>query len=521
MKAVPDTWLRQIEENLALAAAGATPDAFAVVSGSPADARHWAEHFHHHAADLFGGADPGRIRSLVEAVPKGSLLGTLAAWAELRDEVPADGITLLSLLFGAGKRLSPFTQALGNRKAALRVPRRGPVTGDFLAVADLVVMFSTSLVEFLRTAGFRGALIRWGDEVQLPGVDFPEPGDLPGPLDGFRLAWFTDPTPQLAVEKDWLVVDPGTGLLAATLPRQPQESLLRRLEAMDMAGHRLAVNLGSLAVSSHLLDAAADVFAAEVADPSARVDWDPYFWVAFQTDEPGWDAARAAEAELGRTGIARLETALPAFAAKARAVRGRLADSAGRPPAVYVVDYGTPYWFDCGLQPTLRRALLSLTRATPEGAATRALLDVPAAPDAAGNRIVGSHVAPGAALRNSVVIDSEITSPAAVLDGAVVVGSRLAEARIPRSGAALFCDVAGRFDLGDAAVAYDTAGADLEVPDRGRITRLATVPGAPIMMGSEDLADLSGADYEHPVLGNPMSFADAARAVAAGANGLG
>ncbi len=502
-------WLDQIDHNLSLSAHGAGPDLFAVVSGSPADAQFWGGHFDHHAADLFPGSLPAPVRSLVEAVPKGSLLGTLAAWQALRDDVAEGGLALISLLFGAGKRLSPFTQALGNRKAALRVPRRGAATGEYLTVADLVVMFSTSLVDFLGRAGFAGALVRWGDEVQLPGLPFPDPAALPVPLDGVRLAWFTDPTPQLAREKDWLVVEPGTGLLAATLPRQPRESLLGRLHALGLGDHRLAVNLGSLGVSRRLLDAAADVFAADVADPERRVDWDPYFWVAFQNDAAGWQAARHAEAELGRDGIEKLEAGFPEFAARAREVRERLGE-----PAVYVIDYGEPFWFDCGLQPTLRRAFLSLTHGTAEGAATRALLGVPQEADADGNRLAGAEIAAGAAVRNSVVIDSRV-GPGSHLDGAVVAASTVDAAQVPEAGAVLFCDVGGRFDVGAQAVAYGVTGADLSVEARGRATTLAQAPGAPLLRGSEDLAELSGEDFTRPVLGNPMSFAEAARLAAA------
>ncbi len=73
------------------------------------------------------------------------------------------------MVFGKGKRFSPFTQAMGNRKAAFPTPLRAKHADTWLRTGDLATLYSNSWLDQLRKRRLpTESLIKWGDEARYP-----------------------------------------------------------------------------------------------------------------------------------------------------------------------------------------------------------------------------------------------------------------------------------------------------------------------------------------------------------------
>jgi hypothetical protein len=413
------------------------------------------------------------------------------------------------MVFGKGKRLSPFTQALGNCKAALPTPARSTASSEYLRGGDLSSLFAGTWLDAIGRAGFEGLIVKWGDEVLIPGVRWSIPPDAYREVDAIRFVWQTEPDETLAREKEWIVVDGATNLMVTEYSRQDLDSIRRRRTALG-GSLAMGVNLGSFAISYGLLDSALDVFGSDVHNDSRAADWDPYGWLALacRTDEE-WRAEIAQEARAGRTALARLLERFPDFYEKMHAVRARLEAHKHRPLRIAVLDFGTCFWVDMGLHSTLRASLERLTQRSAEGQAAREIFGISQEPDARGNIVVNSRVADGADIRDSVVIDSTIADGDSVVRGGVVVGGRHGKVRMTEGGSALFCALDDLRLDGPAAVALRSVGGTVRLPEGGRHTTLHLADGPMGMRGSESIRDYDGPDYTTPILGNALSFGEA------------
>src|ERR1700722_17957314 len=166
-------WTTKIAENLALVREQAGPEYVVMVTGNENDARYWRAHTTQGRGNLFRADERVHVTSVAEGSPRGNFLGTLKAWADARSapDSPAaiPDLSFMSMVFGKGKRLSPFCQALGNRKAAFPTPMKAEKTPQYLCTGDLSCLYSNIWVQHLRRGGFRGVLVKWGDEAILPG----------------------------------------------------------------------------------------------------------------------------------------------------------------------------------------------------------------------------------------------------------------------------------------------------------------------------------------------------------------
>lgn len=513
--AIEAAWLSNIRETHELVRENRVGSLAIVVSGSEGDQRFWRNHLGSVATDLFRADGSTNVVSVREQTPKGNFLGTLNAWREVQQGVRDGAVTLpdvglLSMVFGKGKRLSPFTQALGNCKAALPTPARSAASADYLRGGDLSSLFAGTWLDTIGQAGFQGLIVKWGDEALIPGLRWALPENRFQDVDAIRFVWRTEPDDVLAREKEWIVVDDQTGLMVTEYSRQDLGAIRRRRAELGGGSLAMGVNLGSFAISYRLLDAALDVFGPDVQNDARAADWDPYGWLALSClTEAEWRSELAQEAQAGRTALARLIERYPDFYEKMHAVRARLEARCQRSLRIDVLDFGECFWVDMGLHATLRTSLDRLTQTSVAGQVAREVFGIRQTPDSRGNIVIDSQMADGADVRDSVIVDSTIADAGSLIRGGVVVGGRHRRIHAPDGGAALFCALDElRFD-GPSSIALRSVGGSVRLPAGGRHTTLHLTEGPVSMQGSEQVANYDGPEYTAPILGNPLSFGEA------------
>jgi hypothetical protein len=501
--------LENARKSVALCEASEGPRHVVVVSGSENDREFWLAAVRTTAVDVFRRDGSTEINSVAERQRKGNFLGTLHAWktaAREFGEVPP--LALVTMVFGKGKRLSPFTQTLGDRKSAFPSPRLGEMSQTYLNAADISNLYTNLWFDHLRRGGFRGILVKWGDEAIVPSARWTvEPGAF-ATADAVRFVWVTEPDATLASQKDWIVVD-AAGDMRQMITRQPEREL--HAELATYTGSRIGVNLGSLAVSHQLLDAAEQTFRAEL-ESDCWIDWDPFIWMALYTESAAdWQRVREREAARGSNTLAALEARVRDFHSRVQEMRQRLEAGTGRPLRVATLDFGNAFWLDFGLQRTLRVMFSRLTEASEEGRLLRVLFGLPEERDGEGNVVVRSFVAPGARLESSVVIDSHIHSDASVLAGALVVSSHLGEVVMRDGGALIECDAERVIARGPNALAFRVVEEVIDLSEGDRLSELWVRPAARTLRSNESISD-ADATYDRPVMENEISFDQASQA---------
>jgi hypothetical protein len=166
---------------------------------------------------------------------------------------------------------------------------------------------------------------------------------------------------------------------------------------------------------------------------------------------------------------------------------------------------------DWGLHLSLRRSLDAMTTDTDMGATSRALFSLPQERDHQGNIIVRSEVPPETDIRNSLVVDSIIKDSQSVIHGGVVVAGRHRLLDMPEGGSALFC-AADRMEFnGPNAIAFKWCGEEMQLGEGDRRTNLYYADGVMEMCTNESQTNYDGENYSQPIMGNPISFEEAAR----------
>jgi len=294
------------------------------------------------------------IMTVNEFSKKGNFLGILNAWKTVKQAIAAGTILalpqvfLITMVFGQGKRLSPFTQALGKRKSAFpTLYRVGPHPFDYLNLAEACSFYSNAMVDYLCGTGFHGVLVRWGDEILIP--ESPWPRASFRDVDVVRFVGQPKLDPQTAREKEWLAVSKTTGHVEAHFPRQDLERVRSRIAGMEQT-HYLGVNLGSLALSYDFLESAMTVFGDDVESPERWLDADPYLWVGLLAREANqWLAQEQYEAQSGLLGLRSLYARYPDFMQRMAELRRSSESRSGRRLAIAALDFGNPLWVDMGL----------------------------------------------------------------------------------------------------------------------------------------------------------------------------
>lgn len=508
-EATAEQWIDNIERADAVVRRGAGFGHVGVVTGSARESEYWRSRLTATAADVLGPASG--VSAVTETTPRGNFFGTVAAWSALGPTMRTHDLSALAMVFGAGKRLSPFTQALGNCKAALPTPKRGAHADVYLTAAELSLLHAGTWAGHLRDSGFRGVIIKWGDEAIVSGLRWPAGDRSLADVDAVRFVWTREPDEALAREKDWLIIDNSTGLLLDEVTRQPLQDLRARAAELATGGVHLAVNLGSLAVTTEVLDIAVELLGN---DAIGRADWDPFVWMALcQPDREAWERALEREDRSRRPGLAKFVEALPDLFDRLHRLRREVEHRRGRPFRIATLDFGPPLWIDFGLHQSLRGWLQPLPSPTPHGRVLRTFFGIDGEPDAAGNVILRSRVPAAAGLRDSLIVDSVIESGDSTARTAVIIGSRLGRVSMPAGGAALFSTV-GEVTAESDSIAFRAVADRVHLPSGSRMTSLFTGAESLPMMSNESLTSYDGSAYDEPVFGNPISFRRAAELMA-------
>ncbi len=514
MYKMADLWQKNIIDIRNIVQQNHGPRVVNIVSGSQADQAYWQERLQVTRTDVFRADEQTMILSSLEKTRKGNFLGSVNAWLALQEALKGQDlppVMLMNMVFGLGKRLSPFTQALANRKPAFPTPMCSTKGDIYLSTADAASMSANLWLHHLEANGFRGIIVKWGDEAVIPGKTWVDSPGAYKDVDGIRFVWQTEPTEDLAREKEWVEFDSNTSRMTYQFTRQDLEGLKQRL--VGHGGDRLiGVNLGSLGISYRLMELAEEIFAEDIPGEGKWVDWDPYTWIALSCEtEAEWNAEAAFEDRIGKTGIRDLENRLPDFYPKIHQLQSRFYERYGRFPVIKVLDFGQPYWMDWGLHLSLRRSLESMTTDSDLGVTTRELFNLPHQRDARGNLVVRSQVPDGADICDSLLVDTIITDPGSVIYGGVVVAGRHRRLDMPEGGSALFCAADQMMFAGPHTVAFKWLGNEKCLAEGDRLACLNFSEGALEMHTNESLTNYEGENYSNPVMGNSISFEEATR----------
>lgn len=509
-----EIWNRNIRTCRTIVEQDQGPRVVNVVSGNQADQAYWQERLLKTRQDVFRADGETIVISCMEGTRKGNFLGSVNAWYETQKALEGQALPammLMTMVFGQGKRLSPFTQALGNRKPAFPTPMCSTNQMLYLSTADIAAMSAVLWLHHLETNGFRGLIIKWGDEAVVPGKIWETGMTNYKDVDGIRFVWQTEPTEDLAREKEWVEFDSQSSRMTFQYTRQRLDSLRQRLSQHGQ-GRRIGVNLGSLGISYRLLQAIEEVFRQDVKDVTKWVDWDPYAWMALSCgEEADWKAERALEEQMGKTGISELERRLPDFYQKIQQVRETFRIQNGRLPVIGVLDFGEPYWMDWGLHLSLRHSLEALIADSELGMTSRELFHLPQERDQYGNILFCSSIPDAADIRDSLLVDTIITDPESVIHGGLVVAGRHRKLLMPYGGSVLFCAADEMNFNGPHGIAFKATGKRLQLEEGDRLAHLYLTDGTLELHANESLINYEGENYSSPVMGNPISFEEAAR----------
>jgi hypothetical protein len=513
---------RNIARAAEISARGDGPALFGVVCGTSAARTYWTRRLSESARTL--GAS--RTLAIVEDLPTNQALGLLLLWDRLRGESLADG-ALFAFVFGTGSRAAPFTQAECGQKSAIStfVQSRSGSARSWVSVVELALRCFAPVEEFLRRNGFRGLVVKWGDEIQIPALDLSGTDRRFAGVDIVRFVTRRTMTAAEARSKDWLSVDK-RGRITAFAGRRPIERMAElaargvfELDDGNIVGH---VNLGSIAVSAELLDALLLEFRSEIYDPSAdrsrRPTLDPQFFTALTiAATPGRDERRRRWIEACResAAIAAVDQEFPGLVDRLRGVIESLERARGREFEMVALDFEDQYWGDVGELPRIRSFLGAINETGDEGEIARALAGLEARRDERGNIIAGAtRLAADVDVRDSVLIDVEIGQRGQIRRS-VLLGTRARE--IVAEGAIDVSSTVERIQLAPGSVTYRVISFEpvQSIRDEHLTTVFLESDVVLLRGGPAHEISMSGSAYDRRIPGNPLSFREAQAVVSA------
>ena len=514
-----DAFVVGVKKNIALTKRliedGKTPGTLAVVAGSESARNLWQKILDEAKRSL----QAISVFSFHEDLPVNQAFGVLLLWQRLRDAADRTRGTLAAFVFGSGTRSTPFTETDNAQKPAIVTPVRGISDGKerYLTMVELAVRYFIPVQQYLLRSGFKGLIIKWGDEVQIPTCDLSgQNPELFSNADIVRFVSIQEMTPESALNKDWVGVN-AKQHVTAFIPRRPLSDMEKLAERGLVQKHdgKLygGVNLGSVAVSDDLLDALLEEFKGEVNDSTAnrnaRPALDPEFFtaltIAVMQDEnerrEAWQRALQESED-----VKKLSENMPDVLERIQKAMQTL----DRPLKMMVLDFQDQYWGDIGQHPQIYDFYMGLNESGPKGEILRALADIPDQRDENGNIIVGdSYISQNITIKNSVLINVTLTGQGHI-ENSVLIGTR-----------------SGNIDIDNGFDVLST-GTSLQVSSRGgtykvvsdvpvsvaageRVTTLFMPTHGTYLMRVHEHTNLrdTTATYDVPICGNPVSFKDA------------
>jgi hypothetical protein len=514
-----DAFVAGVKQNIALTKLlieeGKTPGTLAIVSGSESAKNLWQK--------ILDGAKSSlkalSVCSLHEDLPVNQAFGVLLLWQRLRDAADRTRGTLAAFVFGSGTRATPFTETDNAQKPAIVTPVRVIADGKerYLTMVELALRYFLPVQQYLMRSGFKGLIIKWGDEVQIPTCDLSgQNPELFGNTDIVRFVSIQEMTTDSASNKDWVGVNEKQ-YITAFIPRRPlsdMEKLADRGLVQKRDGKLYGgINLGSVAVSYELLDALLNEFKGEVNDSTAkrnaRPALDPEFFtaltIAISQDEnerrKAWQRAIQESKD-----VQKLSETIPNVLERIQKAMRTLE----RPLHMVALDFQEQYWGDIGQHPQIYDFYMALNEPGPKGDILRALADLPDQRDEHGNIIVGdSYISQNITVKDSVLINVTLTGQGRI-EHSVLIGTRAGN-----------IDMENGFDVLSAATSLQVSSrggtykvvsdVPVSVAEGERVTTLFMPTHGTHLMRVHELTNLrdTTATYDVPICGNPVSFKDA------------
>jgi hypothetical protein len=514
-----DAFVAGVKKNIALTRLlieeGKTPGTLAIVSGSESAKNLWQK--------ILDGAQNSlkalSVLSLHEDLPVNQAFGVLLLWQRLRDAADRRRGTLAAFVFGSGTRATPLTETDHAQKPAIVTPVRDISDGKerYLTMVELAIRYFLPVQQYLMRSGFKGLIIKWGDEVQIPTCNLTgQNPEIFGNADIVRFVSIQEITTDNASNKDWVGVD-AQQYVTAFIPRRPL-SAMEQLAAEGLVQKRDGklyggVNLGSVAVSYDLLEALLNEFKDAVNDSTAnrndRPALDPEFFTAL-TIAVNQDAHARREAwhraiKESRD-VQKLSETMPNILERMQRAVGTLA----RPLKIVALDFQDQYWGDIGQHPQIYDFYMALNEPGPKGDILRALANIPEQRDAHGNIVVGdSYISQHITVKNSVLINVTLTGQGRI-EHSVLIGTRAGNIDMVHGFDVL--STATRLQISARGGTYKViSDVPVFVAPGERVTTLFMPTHGTHLMRVHEHTNLrdTAATYDAPIFGNPVSFKEA------------
>lgn len=461
-----------------------------------------------------------RVLSLYENLPVNQAFGLLLTWQRVKPYYRSDAGALMAFVFGEGTRSTPFTETDGAQKPAiLSFVREGDGDGRCLSMVELSLRHFSPVEAYLRRSGFRGMVVKWGDELLMPARDLSGSDSLFADADVVRFVSMRAMDETTAENRDWVGVG-ADGHVTTFIPRRPlskmqalaERGLIQRRNGVLYGG----INLGSIAVSVQLLDALLDEFSLEINDPSAdrrqRPDLDPQFFTALCIaciDDPTERQDIFANSIKETPAMAELKASQPQLLPRLRGVVEHFKAQHDKKPKLVAMDFGEAFWGDVGQHRELYAFYMSLNEEGLAGEVARALAGVPEERDADNNYISSDcELGQDVVVENSVLIDCKIQ--AGEIRDCVLVGTRAGQ--LLADQAFDVCSVVWSLTLEARSGSYRVYSTEPMAVQAGeRLTTLFLGDSERVNMRVHEDMDLRDREtnYDVPVLGNGISFAEA------------
>ena len=503
---------KNIELTKRLIEEGKTPGTLAIVSGSESARNLWQKILDEAKSSL----KVISVFSFHEDLPVNQAFGVLLLWQRLRDAADRTRGTLAAFVFGNGTRSTPFTETDNAQKPAIVTPVRVMSDGKerYLTMVELAVRYFIPVQQYLTRSGFKGLIIKWGDEVQIPTFDLSgQNPDLFGNADIVRFVSIQEMTTDSAANKDWVGVNEKQQI-TAFIPRRPlsgMEKLADRGLVQKRDGKLYGgVNLGSVAVSYDLLDALLNEFKGEVNDSTAnrndRPALDPEFFTALiiavsQDENERREAWQRAVQE--SKDVKKLSEKMPDVLERIQKAIGTL----DRPLKKVALDFQDQYWGDIGQHLQIYDFYMALNEPGPKAEILRTLADILDQRDENGNIIVGdSYISQNITVKNSVLINVTLTGQGRI-ENSVLIGTRAGNINMENSfdvlSTAISLHVSARG--GTYKVVSDVP---VSVAEEERVTTLFMPTHGIHLMRVRENTNLrdTATTYDVPILGNSVSF---------------